>query len=118
MTLVLIGSLLLASSASRTERDVLASARCNQCHDSTVSAANQAALAVYDLAEPRWAARMTDAQLPKLITRLKGAPAADQKIVRDFIEVELKRRAEGRPSPRRSPDPPSHFPQEGHASRR
>ena len=74
-------------------RGVLKSARCDQCHDSSVSADNSRALAVYDLVEADWPSRMTEAQLPKLLTRLKGALAADQKIVRDFVAAELKGRA-------------------------
>src|SRR5207237_10240445 len=73
-------------------RAVLKSARCDRCHDSAVSSENARALAVYDLLEPDWPSRMTEAQLPKLLTRLKGAPAADQKVVRDFIATELKGR--------------------------
>ena len=77
-------------------REVLKAQRCGGCHDSTVSTENQRALAVYDLVEPRWSARMSDGQLPKLLTRLKSAPAADQKVVRDFIAAELKARASER----------------------
>jgi hypothetical protein len=76
-------------------REVLKSQRCDACHDSAVSTENQRALSVYDLVQPAWPARMTDAQLPKLLTRLKSAPAADQKAVRDFIAAELKARAAG-----------------------
>jgi len=80
------------SAARERARGVLKSAHCDACHDSGVSADNRAALAVYDLVEPRWPARMSDAQLPKLLTRLKSAPAADQKTVREFIALELKER--------------------------
>ena len=73
-------------------RGVLKSARCDQCHDSSVSADNSRALAVYDLVEADWPSRMTEKQLPKLLTRLKSAPPADQKIVREFIAAELKGR--------------------------
>jgi hypothetical protein len=80
------------SAAREGARGVLKSARCDACHDSGVSADNRAALSVYDLVEPRWPARMSDAQLPKLLTRLRSAPAADQKTVREFIALELKQR--------------------------
>jgi hypothetical protein len=73
-------------------RGVLKSARCDQCHDSSVSSENARALAVYDLVETDWPSRMTEKQLPRLLTRLKGAPAADQKIVREFVAAELKGR--------------------------
>ncbi len=77
-------------------REVLKAQRCDGCHDSGVSKENQKALSVYDLVEPAWPARMTDAQLPRLLTRLKSAPAADQKLVRDFIASELKARSASR----------------------
>ena len=73
-------------------RGVLKSARCDQCHDSSVGSENARALAVYDLVEADWPSRMTEKQLPKLLTRLKSAPPADQKIVREFIAAELKGR--------------------------
>lgn len=96
-----IAAVLAASSASAGQpnpardqaRGVLRTARCDKCHDSVISAENQRALAVYDLAEENWPARMSDARLPKLLTRLKSAPAADQDVVRDFVARELKRRA-------------------------
>jgi hypothetical protein len=82
-----------ALGATRAQaREVLKSARCDQCHDSSVSSENARALAVYDLVEADWPSRMTAAQLPKLLTRLKSAPPADKKIVRDFIAAELKGR--------------------------
>ena len=74
-------------------REVLRSSGCGSCHDSGVSAEHRAALAVYDLVEPEWPARMSDAQLPKLLGRLKSAPAAERKIVQEFIATELKTRA-------------------------
>jgi len=77
-------------------RAVLRSSGCGSCHDSGVSAENRAALAVYDLVEPEWPARMSDAQLPKLLGRLKSAPALDRKIVREFIATELKARSSDR----------------------
>jgi hypothetical protein len=85
------------SEASERARRVLKSAHCDQCHDSSVSSENSRALAVYDLVETHWSARMKDAQLPKLLTRLKQAPEADQKTVRDFVDAERARRASPRP---------------------
>jgi hypothetical protein len=81
------------ATATRAQaRGVLKSARCGQCHDSSISSENARALAVYDLVDEDWPSRMTETQLPKLLTRLKGAPKADQKIVREFIAAELKGR--------------------------
>ena|SRR2546425_2314464 len=85
-----------AADASAQVRRVLKSARCDKCHDSSVAPDNARALAVYDLVETEWPARMKDAQLPKLLTRLRGAPVSDQKIVRDFIDAELTRRSASR----------------------
>jgi hypothetical protein len=82
-----------AAATRARARDVLKSRGCDTCHDSTVSTENQKALSIYDLVEPAWPARMTDAQLPKLLTRLKSAPAADQKEIRSFIAAELKARS-------------------------
>ena len=85
-----------APSAKERARAVLKAQRCGSCHDSAVSTENPRALAVYDLLEPDWPARMSDAQLPKLLSRLKSAPAADQKTVRELVAAELKARAADR----------------------
>jgi hypothetical protein len=82
-----------AGSAARDNaRKVLRSAKCSSCHDSGVSTGNPQALAVYDLREEDWSARMSDARLPKLLGRLRSAPAADRAAVRRFIDVELRAR--------------------------
>jgi len=54
-------------------------------------------LAVYDLHEVDWPKRMSDQRLPKLMGRLRSAPAADRKIVKRFIEAELAARADRQP---------------------
>lgn len=98
-TMAAIAVLLAASSASASKpgpaqaKGALDSAGCAKCHDSSISAEKPRALAVYDLAEEDWPARLSDARLPKLLTRLKSASAADQGVVRDFVAAELKRRA-------------------------
>ena len=74
-------------------RRVLKERGCGKCHDTAVSTENQQALAVYDLHEVDWPAKMSDQRLPKLMTRLKGAPAADRKVVKQFIQAELAARA-------------------------
>jgi hypothetical protein len=96
-----IAALAAASSASASKpaqvraqaKEALKTARCDKCHDSSVAAENPGALAVYDLVEEAWPARMKDAQLPKLLKRLKSAPAADREIVRKLVALELKLRA-------------------------
>jgi hypothetical protein len=81
--------------AGREEaRKVLQARGCGSCHDTAVSTENTKALAVYDLQEVDWPARMSDQRLPKLMTRLKSAAAADRKVVKKFIEAELAARAD------------------------
>jgi hypothetical protein len=97
--LVLCGAAALAAEKSVTAgreeaRKVLKEQRCGKCHDTAVSTENPQALAVYDLHEVDWPARMSDQRLPKLMTRLKSAPAADRKVVKRFIEAELAARAD------------------------
>lgn len=75
-------------------RKVLKGQRCGSCHDTAVSTENAAALAVYDLHEVDWSKRMSDQRLPKLMGRLRSAPAADRKTVKRFIEAELAARAD------------------------
>jgi hypothetical protein len=93
VSLAILIALLLAAPAAREEaRKVLKSARCDKCHDSAVSATNTDALAVYDLHEDDWPRRMRDEQLPRLLGRLRSAPAEDRKVVKRFIDVELRAR--------------------------
>ena len=75
-------------------RRVLQERGCGKCHDTAVSTQNPQALAVYDLHEVDWPAKMSDERLPKLMTRLKSAPAADRKVVKEFIQTELAARAD------------------------
>jgi hypothetical protein len=76
-----------------TARKVLQSRGCGSCHDSAVSTEHPNALAVYDLHEANWPAKMSDERLPKLLTRLRSAPAADRELVSRFIRAELTARA-------------------------
>ena len=75
-------------------RRVLKERGCGKCHDTAVSTQNPQALAVYDLHEVDWSARMSDERLPKLMGRLRSTPAADKKIVKRFIRAELADRAD------------------------
>ena len=75
-------------------RKVLKARGCGSCHNTAVSTENPKALAVYDLHEADWAGRMSDVRLPKLLGRLRSAPATDRKIVKRFIEAELAVRAD------------------------
>lgn len=74
-------------------RKVLEARRCGTCHDSTVSTEHPKALAVYDLHDPDWPAKMSNDRLPKLMTRLRAAPEPDQKLIQRFIAQELVERS-------------------------
>ena len=77
-------------------REVLNAAGCNKCHDSAINAEHPKALAVYDLASARWPETIKETQLPKLLSRLRSAPAADQQIIEELIRSEQRARAAGR----------------------
>jgi hypothetical protein len=74
-------------------RKVLQARGCGSCHDSAVSTENPGALAVYDLRDRDWPGKMSNERLPRLMTRLRSAPAADRLVVKRFIAVELAERA-------------------------
>jgi hypothetical protein len=104
LVVVLCGAAGIASAAPRSARrddarKVLQAQNCGSCHDSAVSTEHPGALAVYDLHEADWPAKMSDQRLPKLMTRLRSAPAADRAVVKRFIEAELLARADQRRSP-------------------
>jgi hypothetical protein len=76
---------------------------CGSCHISTEPTALQAALAVYDLTELDWSARMTDAQLLDMVQRMdaplppdgepNGSTPEEREAVRVFVDAEIARRA-------------------------
>ena len=78
---------------------------CGSCHISTEPTALPAALAVYDLTELDWSARMTDAQLLDAVQRMdaplppdgapNGSTPEERETVRAFVESEIERRAVG-----------------------
>lgn len=66
---------------------------CGRCHDGALATAKPAALAIYDLSKPDFAARMTPAQLASALRRLeKQAPAADLAVFSQFVALELARK--------------------------
>jgi mono/diheme cytochrome c family protein len=72
----------------------IAKTHCGTCHQSTLSTAKPAALAIYDLDAPDWSAPLTTARLQGGFTRrlerqLKGD---DLQIMRRFVEIEVARR--------------------------
>jgi hypothetical protein len=77
-------------------RKVLLARGCGSCHDSALPTANPGALAVYDLRDQDWPGKMSNERLPKLMTRLKSAPAADRLLVKRFIAAELAARAQSK----------------------
>ena len=99
--IAMIGTAALAAVRSApaprdSARKVLQARGCGSCHDSAVSTKNPDALAVYDLHDSDWPAKMSDERLPKLMSRLRGAPAADRDVVKRFITAELGARAQAR----------------------
>jgi hypothetical protein len=94
MTSALLGALLLAAAVDRgAVVKVLRTAGCDHCHDSAVSKDNATALEVYDLHDENWPRSLSSQKLPKVMGRLRTAPAADQKLVQRFIAEELRSRA-------------------------
>jgi hypothetical protein len=81
----------LTKPAGEAVREVLV-ARCASCHDRKTSTGTPMALKVFDLAEDPWWTRLTDRQLPKMLGRLGGAPAAEKAQVAAFVAGELQRR--------------------------
>jgi len=74
-------------------RKVLQAQGCGSCHDRAVSTEHAGALAVYDLRDQDWPGKMSNERLPKLMTRLRSAPAADRLVVKRFIAAELSARS-------------------------
>jgi len=76
--------------------------RCGTCHDRAAARPPPKALAVFDLADETWWARLGDAQLPKLLGRLDGmhAPAAERARVAAFVAAENARRHAAVPTAR------------------
>ena len=69
---------------------------CGMCHREDSPRVQQKALAVYNLNEIDWAARMSAAQLGAARDRLDGlgeASEADRKVFAEFVASELARRA-------------------------
>jgi len=73
-------------------RLVLRRVGCQKCHDSTLSTEHADALAQFDLKEPDWSDGLTERQLPILLVRMGKRAPADVKIVRRFVDAELRAR--------------------------
>jgi cytochrome c5 len=92
-----------AGDALRDEGRLVLERHCGQCHVRDSPEALPRALAVYDLREPDWSARMSDAQLHSAVWRL-GEPlppdgnandvSADERAgFQRYVDAELARRA-------------------------
>ena len=92
MLLLAIALLAAAPSAQEQARSVLKRVGCQKCHDSKVSIANTDALFVYDLQNDKWAQGLDDKQLGQLLVRSANASKEDLKIVRSFVDAEIKAR--------------------------
>ena len=86
----------------REDARAVLSQRCGECHDPTRSTALPGALAVFDVSEPDWSSRMTDAQLRNALWRL-GEPIppegrandvsdAERALFGRYVEIETRRR--------------------------
>ena len=91
--------MVLAGAAAAEENPLREPARavlerpCGKCHDAKSASAKLAALAIYDLTQIDFAAKMTPAQLQSAMRRLeRSAPADDQAIFAQFVSLELARR--------------------------
>ncbi|HZX94799.1 MAG TPA: hypothetical protein VFE90_09810 [Myxococcales bacterium] len=94
-------ALLAAATAqpARPVAGVLVAHGCNKCHDGALATAKPKALAVFDLRDEKWEARMSEPQLHAMLGRLRSAPAADRAVVQKFVDAELDRRKGAAGSP-------------------
>jgi mono/diheme cytochrome c family protein len=72
----------------------IAKTHCGTCHQSTLSTAKPAALAIYDLDAPDWAVPLTIARLQGGFTRRleRQLQGSDLQVMRRFVEIEVARR--------------------------
>jgi hypothetical protein len=92
-----------AADALRDESRLVLEQHCGQCHIRDYPTALPRALAVFDLREPEWSARMSDGQLRSAVWRLgeplppDGNPnevSADERArFQRYVDAELARRA-------------------------
>jgi hypothetical protein len=91
--LALLLALALSGPPPREEaRVVLRRVGCQKCHDSTLSTEHPDALAQFDLRHPNWSDGLTERQLPILLARMGKRAPGDVKIVRGFVDAELRAR--------------------------
>ena len=76
-----------APSAALVAAHAVIEATCGECHRSDLETAVPAALAVFDLWDPEWLARLDDAAFASMMTRLEdqGVAPEDQASVRAAI---------------------------------
>jgi hypothetical protein len=91
-----------ATSTSRSLPELRDQARqvlegsCGRCHDRTRPTAKPAALRIFDLHQPEWAAGMSSEQMNHMSGRFEGfgMPIPDRARVQAYIDAEITRRAE------------------------
>jgi hypothetical protein len=83
----------------RGARDVLV-ARCLPCHQRSSPGAKAGALAVFDVDDASWSARVSTERLGKILGRLQSAPPAQRDAMARFVAAaETARGAGQRPAP-------------------
>jgi hypothetical protein len=97
LALLCVGGLSSVPAAAAAERDALRGEatlillpRCGKCHDGALATAKPAALAVFDLVDPKWPDGLSDAQFGKMAARMKGvgAPEPERARIDAFIAAE------------------------------
>lgn len=78
----------------REEVRAILTNRCGNCHNSTLSRENAAALKIFDLKDSDWSAGMSDGQGRKLISRTEsfGGTERERGRVSSFVDAELESR--------------------------
>jgi hypothetical protein len=94
----------------REEARIVLEDNCGQCHQGTYPTALPRALAIFDLSDSDWSARMSKEQLRNASFRLtqplppdgedNRSTARDRELFTRFVEMELARRSSTGPSPR------------------
>lgn len=77
--------------AREKAREIL-NRRCGECHDGDRPTAKPKPLAIFDLREEDFAARMKEEQFQDALRRLGSASSADLHHLRVFVDAELARR--------------------------
>jgi hypothetical protein len=82
------------SSARRAARDVLV-ARCLPCHQRSNPGHKAGALAIFDVDDASWSARVSTERLHAISARLAGAPPAQRDAITRFVAAAETARGAG-----------------------